>query len=58
MHLTGRITASVSQQLGRVVANVLDCYYVVSEFELHPRYYMKFWTNILEQDMNYLLSSS
>ena len=30
-----------------VVANVLDCDIVVSEFEHQSRYYVHFWTNTL-----------
>ena len=36
-----------------VVANVLDCHIVVSEFELH--YYVHFRTNTLRKDMNSLI---
>ena len=37
-----------------VVANVLDCNTVVSEFEIQSHYYVHFWTNIPEKGMNYL----
>ena len=35
-----------------IVANVLDCYIVVSEFELQSRYYVHFRTNTLQKGMN------
>ena len=35
-----------------VVANVLDCLIVVSEFELHSRYYVNFWINTFGKGMN------
>ena len=38
-----------------VVANVLDCDIVVSEFELQWRYYVHFQTNILGKDMSLLI---
>ena len=36
-----------------VVANVLDCDIVVSEFELLSRYYVHFRTNALGKGMNF-----
>ena len=36
------------ESLRGVVAKVLDCEIVVSKFELQVRYYVNFWTNILE----------
>ena len=38
-----------------VVAKVLDCDIVVSEFELQPHYYVHFRTNTLEKGMNLLI---
>ena len=38
-----------------VVANVLDCDIVVSEFELQSCYYFPFQTNTLAKDMNSLI---
>ena len=38
-----------------VVANVLDCDIVVSEFELQSRYNVHFWTNIIGKYMNPLI---
>ena len=35
-----------------VVANVLDCNYVVSEFKLQVHYYVHFQSNILGKGMN------
>ena len=39
-----------------VVANVLDCGFEVSEFELQSRYYVHFWTNTLRKGMNPLIT--
>ena len=41
-----------------VVANVLDCDIVVSEFELQSRYYIPFQTNTLGKDINTLILSA
>ena len=41
-----------------LVANVLDCDIVVSEFEFQLRYYVHFWTNILEKGMKPFISST
>ena len=35
-----------------VMAKVLDCEIVVSEFELQSVYYVHFWTNSFGKDMN------
>ena len=35
------------RSLGGVVANVLNCDIVVSEFKLQSHYYSHFWTNAL-----------
>ena len=32
--------------------NVLDCDIVVSKFKLQSPYYIHFWTNTIEKDMN------
>ena len=37
---------------GGVVANLLDCDIVVSEFEIQPCYYVDFWTNVLWKAIN------
>ena len=37
-----------------IVANVLDCYIIVSEFELQLCYYIPFWTNTLGKGINLL----
>ena len=37
-----------------VVANVVDCDLVVSEFELQSRYYVNFRTNTFGKGMNFL----
>ena len=39
-----------------IVANVLDCNIVVSEFKLQWCYYVHFWTNTSEKSMNLLIS--
>ena len=39
-----------------VVAYVLDCDIVVSEFELHSRYYDLFWNNTLREGLKSLIS--
>ena len=39
-----------------LVANVLDCDIIVSEYEVKSNYYVHFWTNILEEGMNLLIS--
>ena len=41
-----------------VVADVLDCDLVESEFELQLRYYVHFQTNTIGKDMNPLVSLS
>ena len=41
-----------------VVANVLNCDIVVSEFKLQSRYYVHLRTNILGKDMNSFLPSA
>ena len=41
-----------------VVANVLDCDIVVSEFKLELRYYVHFRTNIPGKGMNPFISTS
>ena len=41
-----------------VVAHILDCDIVMSEFELQSRYFVHFWTNTLGKRMNLLISSS
>ena len=38
-----------------LVANVLDFYIVVSEFELQLRYYVLFRTNTLKKGMNFII---
>ena len=38
-----------------VVANVLDCHSIVSEFEFQSRYYIHFLINILEKGMDFLI---
>ena len=35
-----------------VLANVLDCDIVISEFELYSRYYTYFWINTFEKRMD------
>ena len=35
-----------------VVANVLDCNIIESEFKLQLHYYIRFWTNTLGKSMN------
>ena len=35
-----------------IVANVLNCDIVVSEFKLQLHYYIHFWTNTLGKSMN------
>ena len=35
--------------------SALDCRIIVSEFELHSRYYIHFWTNTLGKDVNSLI---
>ena len=39
-----------------VVANMLGCNIVVSEFKHQLCYYVHFWTNILGKDMNLLVT--
>ena len=41
-----------------VVANVLDCNIIVSEFKLHLHYYVHFWTNTLGKDMKPFIPSA
>ena len=38
------------------VGNVLDCDIVVSEFELHSRYYVHFQTNTFGERINHLIT--
>ena len=38
-----------------VMAKELDCSLKVSEFKLHSRYYIHFWTNTLGNSMNPLV---
>ena len=38
-----------------IVVNILNCDIVVSEFELHSRYYVHFRTNTLGKGMNPLI---
>ena len=38
-----------------IVANLLDCDIVVNEFELHPCYYVQFWTNTFREGMNHFI---
>ena len=45
------------RNLRGVVANVLDCNIVVSEFELQSRYYVHFHTNTITKSMNFLVPS-
>ena len=42
----------MEESLGGVVANVLDCKIVVSEFKLYSFYCIHFWTNAPWKDMN------
>ena len=42
--------------MGREVANLLDCYIVVSEFELQSLNYVHFWISILAKGMNSLFT--
>ena len=39
-----------------VIANVLNCDILVSEFEFQSRYYVRFQTNTLRKDMKHLFS--
>ena len=39
-----------------VVANELDCDFLVSEFELLLFYYLHFWTNTCWKGMNLIIS--
>ena len=39
-----------------VVDNVLDCEIILSEFELHSRYYVHFWANTLGNNVNSYIS--
>ena len=53
--LVGWLVVGSSRDL---VANLLDCDIVVSEFELQSRYDFLIWTNTLNKYMNYLISSA
>ena len=37
------------------MVNMLDYDIVISEFELHSRYYVQLWTNTLEKGMNLII---
>ena len=37
---------------------VMDCYFIVSEFELQLLYYVNFWTNTHIKGMNHLSPTS
>ena len=39
-----------------VVANILDCDIVVSDFKLQSRYNVPFWANTLKKGMNLFIS--
>ena len=39
--------------LRSVVANVMDCDIIVSEFEIQSRYYVQFRTNSLKKGMDF-----
>ena len=41
-----------------VVANVLDCNIIVSEFKLQSCYYVLFWINTLGKGMNCFIFST
>ena len=45
----------MSASLRGVVANVLDCDIIVSEFEIQSRYYVHFQINTLRKGMNLLI---
>ena len=38
-----------------IVANMFDCNLIGSEFKLQSYYWIHFWTNTLEKDMNPLI---
>ena len=46
------LTDQYGESLCGVLANVLDCDILVSEFELPSRYYVHFQINTLGKDMN------
>ena len=41
-----------------IVANVLNCNIIVSEFKLKSQNHIDFWTNTLEKGMNFLIHSN
>ena len=58
MNVYSYIATKQVQKKGKdrgVEANVLDCSNIVSEFELHSRYYVHFETNTLWKYMNPLI---
>ena len=53
--LTNVNSPSIAESLYCIMANVLDCDIVVSEFELQVCYYIHVWTNTLGKGMNPLI---